>query len=1188
MKNNNIDERNSIIFYDSSNPEEGKEILMENYKLKEKLENLQKLNDNEKFENNEKIKRLENKVFHLKSSLNSANETIQVLKNIDNQEDSQIKEMLEKMRQKIDELENLNISIKKENYEFLIQIEKLKPSNNINNNNNDNNNFNIENKENYDSFSSNISFTKKTPEEIKDFFKTLKREKETYYENAVNIITENEIEIESLKNANEELKNMIEIYGVKFNLLKKVLKKKINIDLPNLEEFEEYMIDQNHNNNKIKNTNSFEYNSIINEVGYRSNYFLTMDKKRANSFNTTNIYFIKNNICSKKEKEREREKELIIDSLVISKANSKAGFKTNLNDNSNFNLNPNDFTRTYTNENYPYKKERQINKEKIKLLKNVPNNYINNKTNNNFNYTIKDKRANSSRINNINNLNVNTRRNNDRDKTTEDRDIDRYRDTDREREKEKFDIYNKINYNNNDFEKTSEKEINEYKLQIENLQNILKEVNISFEEKIEEFKITIENLELEKNSLINQIEKNDLYKINLNDDIEYYTQTARHIQEEKEKLEDILRNKIDILLYEKNNLNQTITRLIETNHLLEKEINELRDKNYKSIASIKEFHLKEKSILSQKCAEITERYFESCKSKENQQKDNFNLKQMLEKKKNENEDLIKKLNKKKEKKRVMNENLKMEIDKIKIDHQKNILEYQLKIKSLEYVIENKFEKIINDMEKIKSIEDNYNQEALNVNKNSISTLHSEKKILQIKKKNKLKISNFLKSFKNLNDMHQLNKLNKDNINQEELSVNNLINQDKEKIKNELNYFYNENIENVNDFDSNIIDIKNEDLSNLYGIDINLNVKKFNNSPNENFKILKGITNEFSNSLIDYDESDSYSLSENNNQGLEYENEYEYENKNENEIKYEYEVENKYKAKDQDNQNENKIKKFKEKISLENALNLNLNLNSNKDHLFDLERKIIDFALENEMLKKEIYELKEKNNEFKALDNLLEIKNLKEKNLFYSQENKTLLKEIDMLKVDLENLEISKADYINKLNKDLDITKDFAANAKFALGQISFDKDVEILKLKNLIRKLNKKNNFNNPNTNSTIILKSNQNNKNSNINIMNANQHLSVQEILTNANLNDRNNNINSISYSASKSVSNNNKESNNNNDEKNKNDNDKKNKNDNISSVSGFDINNDCDNNIRKNSNSRFKDLFKKVRSSMDYFTNK
>ena len=273
----NVNDIRSSIILDISTNDEGKEILTENYILKEKLENLQKVYDNEKFKNVEKIKELENKVSHLTISLDNANETIEVLKNVDNKEDRQIKEMIEKMRKKINELESFNSLIKKENADFVNQIEKLKFDNQIKERNqeiyakenieegfgNNNDGINIKKKSNdtdsIGSGDSEMSFSKKTPEELKAFFKGLKNDKDTFYDNAVNIITENEIEIETFKNSIEDYRNLIRIYDVKYNLLKKLLKKKFNVDLPNLEDFEEDMIKE-------------EYDSIV--IGeYNSHFF---------------------------------------------------------------------------------------------------------------------------------------------------------------------------------------------------------------------------------------------------------------------------------------------------------------------------------------------------------------------------------------------------------------------------------------------------------------------------------------------------------------------------------------------------------------------------------------------------------------------------------------------------------------------------------------------------------------------------------------------------------------------------------------------------------------------------------------------------------------------------------------------------------------------------------------------------
>lgn len=279
MSNLNNESRSSINI-DLTINEEGKDLLMENYSLREKLESLQKEYDFDKFQNESKIKELENKVSHLTSSLQNANQTIEVLKNVDNQEDSQIKEMIEKMRQKITDLENFNFSLRKENADFLSQLEhinkektkKFEEENPTSKNSNNNN----------QSFDSDMSFSNKTPEEIKIFFKNLKNEKDNFYDNAVNIITENEIEIETYKNNMEDYRNLIKIYDVKYNLLRKNLKNKMKIDLPNLEDFEE----DKHADlfNECETFNSKEYNYKLHLKTYENEDMKNTSKNKISKF----------------------------------------------------------------------------------------------------------------------------------------------------------------------------------------------------------------------------------------------------------------------------------------------------------------------------------------------------------------------------------------------------------------------------------------------------------------------------------------------------------------------------------------------------------------------------------------------------------------------------------------------------------------------------------------------------------------------------------------------------------------------------------------------------------------------------------------------------------------------------------------------------------------------------------------
>lgn len=944
MKNHANEMGNSILS-DISMNEEGKDILMENYILLEKLENFQKLYENEKFEDSEKIKQLENKVFHLKSSLQNANETIEVLKNVDNKENGKIKEMIEKMQQKINDLDNFNKSIKKENVELSSQLDKLKISNNNQNNlkENINNleeiNFTKKNTNNdNNSYNSNYNFAKKTPEEIKNCFKALKNEKDTFYENAVNIITENEIEIESFKGVVEDYKNLIKIYEVKYNLLKNILKKNYNINLPNLEDFEEDMI-------KTQKT-SLECDSMITDE-YNSHFFENLKTTK----NTNSTRTIKKNVNFSQEILYSNEKEdLINNGNFINFQNNSSSKQINFNQN---------------------------NKKSMQSI---------------FSKGVEVSRC---------------------------REFD-----------EDIEFYNR----------TFEHEINEYRILIDILENKLSESQKKNEEKIEKLQMTIENIEFEKKSLAQEIEKIELNKKNFVNDIEYYTQTARNIQDQKEKLEDVLRNNIDHLKYEKKNLEQTNLRLVETNQILEKEIKDIRQKNNKTIALLKEQQLKEKTNLTQKCKDLSDRYFDSNKAKEFLHRENQNLKQVIEKQTSENVYLENKRKRYKEKKKDlidnMNEKFKIHIEKVEESYTKNIEDYQNKINSLKSVIENKVDKISNVIDKIKAIKP--------INENA--DLYSTEEIKDIQKSSK-KIENIQNSFKEIYDV--INNNNKLNNFDKKLNISNFkknINNDDEEKLNEFN--------NNNNNEENSIEVKDEDVSILYGIDLE---KK--NPVSNYYSTLNNFSSEFTNNLININEIEIMTTEKSENNEEIIKNSEKETKKCDQRVSLQFALNN-----DEIENLENKIKKFNKGNTIRNNSNrekIKKNvkrklIKEKNDNNMDTENsKEMDIALENEMLKKEISLLKEKKDEFKTLDNLLEIKNLKEKNLILSQENKILLKEIDLLKIDLENLEISKADYINKLNKDLDKTKDIAAKARFALGQISFDKDLESLKLKNSLKKIKK-------------------------------------------------------------------------------------------------------------------------------------
>jgi len=157
----------------------------------------------------------------------------------------------------------------------------------------------------------------------------------------------------------------------------------------------------------------------------------------------------------------------------------------------------------------------------------------------------------------------------------------------------------------------------------------------------------------------------------------------------------------------------------------------------------------------------------------------------------------------------------------------------------------------------------------------------------------------------------------------------------------------------------------------------------------------------------------------------------------------------------------KIKKCKKSIKTNILINPNYFMRYNKK--VEVKKKF-DFNLLKKQHQKEIWKMidqinelekkiKKSNEEEKSIDEILQMKELKDTNFVLTQHNKNLTEEIRLLKDDMDTLERFKNEYISKLKKDLEKEEAISANAKFSIGQLCFEKDCELLKYKNYSKKL---------------------------------------------------------------------------------------------------------------------------------------
>lgn len=100
--------------------------------------------------------------------------------------------------------------------------------------------------------------------------------------------------------------------------------------------------------------------------------------------------------------------------------------------------------------------------------------------------------------------------------------------------------------------------------------------------------------------------------------------------------------------------------------------------------------------------------------------------------------------------------------------------------------------------------------------------------------------------------------------------------------------------------------------------------------------------------------------------------------------------------------------------------------------------------------------------------LIENIDLEEKLNRFRVENKFLNDQLEILKKELENIKMLKESQIKKIKEELEIADHIAANAKVALAQVAYEKDLDVLKYKRLCKKLKNRLGNTNPNYNGNM------------------------------------------------------------------------------------------------------------------------
>jgi len=1127
----------------SETQDEIKDLLFENKFLKEQIEIITKKHDKEKFEFENKIKAFEREIIKLKSTLNSANEMLEVYKAIDKQnENSEIREIIEKLKFKNDDLEETNLLLKKENTDIINELDHLKSkiksnhtnknqgiyyervisenkeveksynkeeknnmmricnspsstnqSSNLNVNlhnqfsnenisykekiendirlendlNKHSNNPAIENKENNfkfhdvnkiayenitenkyqnsgenevetiereniinesDSIASDISFTSKNTNQLKDIFLKIKKEKNRIYDNAVELMTENEYEIKVLKDENEDLKYAFSKNQEEYFRLKQILKLKFNFDL-----------DENGilNSNDIYDLNNYNYSTS------NSKHFVDYNLPASNVENL----------------------------LEAKRCSNEDGKFNNIDNNDILNL----------------KKEN---------TKEIPNNEIN--SDNvcyDEEYSLKNNHKNNDKLNhdeNINNNQFNYHGSNKKLKTEDDK------------------MFSSEKYNN-----SFEYEKNEMRSLIENLELKLLESSKGYEEQILKLKQDLENMELEKNHIQQELETFQTNKKDLVENLDFYSVTVRTLQEQNEKLEDNLKIKIDHLVEDKKHLEKIINKKSDQVMLLEKEKKEIQDLENKKYKELDEKYKKDKDQFEAKSKEITNRYIECLKEIESLKKENELLKEGIKKMKNDfdklNQESLDAKEKKEKKINSINENFKNQIEKMEKNFSIKIEKDQEKIKNLYSIIEKNIEKInLLTKETIKNVPENGKN--CSIKKKQVSKLRRTKSLLD-KNFNEIKFNFdiFYDDFdlqltsKNNEYKNEIKNKQSNDVNNNYLNDMNFNNDEKlispindEKSHNHISVHTPEFDLNASPFEENfkILDSENRkenEFLELYGID----TKKKHNSILKSFNSFNFYNNEITgNTLVhaflnenqnennpnafaleDVLNNDNHKLIENNDQNkTQTPDSLIIQKEPEKQIKKSYSYNRKIngsliRRKSSMNifkklNRENIKKKLKNKRSKNGIGNLdstqqedNLNDNTMRQK-FDLMMIKKEHEKEIEELKSKLFEnekkIKKLDEESHNIDQLLIMKELKEENLILRQEDKNFKEELQVLKSDLDALEATNNNYINKLKIDVELAEDIAARAKFTVCQLNFEKDTEILKYRNYCKRLKTK------------------------------------------------------------------------------------------------------------------------------------
>jgi hypothetical protein len=156
------------------------------------------------------------------------------------------------------------------------------------------------------------------------------------------------------------------------------------------------------------------------------------------------------------------------------------------------------------------------------------------------------------------------------------------------------------------FEKQSELESEKMSLlqRLSQLEINHKLIVSDHENEIYKFKYEIENLEIEKNILEKDINKENHERSNMAENLEYYNEIIRNLQEQKDKSENNNRNLTENLMSEKKKIEKIILENMETMHKLETEIRDLKVGEVKAIKELSDDFKKEKLNFQRELIEL--------------------------------------------------------------------------------------------------------------------------------------------------------------------------------------------------------------------------------------------------------------------------------------------------------------------------------------------------------------------------------------------------------------------------------------------------------------------------------------------------------------------------------------------------------------------------------------------------------